>query len=206
MANLRGVGGMKQLDLIATYKPSQLTKSKDDPNKTNGVFLTVQVDQSTMSKADAEAGKADSNPYIESHKEKGDKGEYTSHNVWYSSNQLAAMEAAGNMVTQKDGSVSIAFKADVQKVKDGKTDTSRLIVLTPKDVSKAKNDEEKAKIEKYNEAHPMGASSNTKFNTKSLEKQAAITAIAKDVRAKERENMVEPEVAVEAEAAVEAEM
>lgn len=199
MANLRGVGGMKQLNLIASWKDSQVTKADGGKGPVNGAFLTIEKDQSLFTQKAAKEGKCDTNPYLESHKETGKTGnEYTSHNVWYSQSQIDSMTKAGTVVKTADGRNAVAFKADVQqsKSKDGE---KRVIVLTPKDVSKAKTAEDKAKAEKYNEAHPFGPSDNTKFNAKSLEKQEKITKLAK-------ENRPVKEVAVEAEAQAENEV
>lgn len=199
MANLRGPGGMKQLNLIASWKDSQVTRADKGKGDINGAFLTIEKDQSMMTQKAAKEGKADTNPYIESHTEKGPNGEYTSHNVWYSQSQIDAMTAAGKSAKQADGRNAIAFKADVQK-SAGKNGTSRIIVLTPKDVSKAKNDDESAKIEKYNEMHPLGASDNTKFGPKTLEKQEKITALAKENRpVRETAKEAEAEKAADAE-------
>jgi len=198
MANLRGPGGMKQLNLIASWKDSQRSMSKDEPTKMTGAFLTIEKDQSTMTQKAAKEGLADTNPFIESHNVESDKGTYTSHNVWYSERQMATMMEAGQMAKQTDGRNAVAFKGDVQKSKSEKTGESCMIVLTSKDPSKAKNDVEKAQIAKYNEAHPMGPSDNTKFDTKSLEKQAKITALAKENRPKEADKVVEMEHANEA--------
>lgn len=199
MANLRGVGGMKQRNLIASFADAQVTK-KD--GKVTGAYLTVELDQSTMTQKDAKAGKADTNPYIESHAAKGKDGqEFVSHNVWYSQSQIDAMQNAGKSVVQSDGRTAIAFKADVQKSKDGKTGETRMIVLTPKDPAKAKDAEERAKIEKYNEMHPIGASDNTKFGKDSLAKQEKITTLAKENRPAKEAPGAEMQAEQQAEAA-----
>lgn len=197
MANLRGVGGMKQLNLIASWKDSQVTE-KD--GKVTGAYLTVEKDQTMISQKDAKAGKADTNPYLESHEAEGTNGKYTSHNVWYSQSQIDAMKSIGAFAKQEDDRNAVAFKADVQKSKNEKTGESRIIVLTPKDASKAATPEDKAKIEKYNEAHPFGPSDNKKFDGKSLVKQEKITAIAKANRpVRDVSASVENEKAAEAE-------
>lgn len=173
MANLRGSGAFSQRNLIASYSDKQIT-TQDGQAK--GAFVTIELDQSTMTQKDAKAGKADTNPYIESHKTQGPNGDYTSHNVWYSKSQIDAMESAGKSVKQEDGRNAIAFKGDIQKSGD------KLIVLTPKDLDKAKDDTERAKMEKYNEAHKLNESDNKAFNSKSLAKQEKITALAKENR------------------------
>lgn len=198
MANLRGPGGMKQLNLIASFKDNQVTKDKE--GNITGAYLTVQKDQSTLTQKAAKEGKADPNPYIESHEAEGKDGnKYVSHNVWYSQSQIDAMQNAGKSVVQADGRTAIAFKADVQKSKDPQSDVTRMIVLTPKDPAKAKDDAEKAKIDKYNEMHPMGASDNKKFDAKALERQEKITALAKENRPS-RETSAEVEAQAEAQA------
>lgn len=174
---------MKQLNLIASWKDSQQSMAKDDPTKVSGAFLTIEKDQSMFDPKDAKDGKADPNPYLESHKVKGDRGEFTSHTVWYSKSQMDMMMNAGQTVKQADGRNAIAFKADVQKSTDPKTKVSRMIVLTPKDPAKAQGDKaELAKIEKYNDMHPMGPSDNQAFDENTLAKQAGITKIAKESR------------------------
>lgn len=200
MANLKGTGAMNQRDLIVSYQESQLYTN--DKGRTTA-FLTVQLDQSTMTQKDAKAGKADSNPYLNSNSVEGKDGDtFVSHTVPYTKGQLDTIEAAGTKVVQKDGTIAIAIKANIQVM--GATGSKREpIIMLPKDENRAKDETELAKIKAYNEKNPVGKSGNTKFGVDSLAKQAKITGLAKAARVAELEALKAPEAT--AEKAVEAE-
>lgn len=213
MAQLTGIGGMKGKNLIASFTDNQITKNEKGVR--TGAFVTVQVDQSTMTQKAAKEGKADTNPYLESHTVEGkrDGGTYVSHTVWYSDRQLQQMQDAGKSVDQKDGTHAIAFKGNVQKAKDSKTGESRMIVVTQKQIPANATPEQKAKLEKQNEQNALQASDfAAKFGPDSLAKQAKITSLAKQARDKAKaaeksaEKMAEAEQAQAEAAATEPEV
>lgn len=180
MANLKGVGGASQRNLIASYKDSQVTE-KD--GKVTGAFLTVEIDQSVMTQKAAKEGKADTNPYLASKETVGKDGTtYVSHTEWYSQGQIDAMRAAGDEAKQEDGRTAIAFKSDIAIYKATDERPTRVLAVIPKDLSKAKDDAEFAKMQAYNEKHPIGKSDNKKFGPKTLASQEKITGLAKASR------------------------
>lgn len=200
MAILRGPGAMKQLPLIAVWSDKQVTRGNDGKD-VNGAYLDIQLDQSTLLKKDIEAGKAQTNPHIESHKTMANDREFTSHTVWYSKQQLDAMQSAGKTVKQSDGRMACAFTADVTPKVNESTKAKRMIVLLPKDPEKAKTPKDKARIDAYNAAHPVGPSSNTRFNAGSVAKQEKVTAQARALRdSKTASKQAEAQASVEAEA------
>ena len=167
-------GGSKQRNLIAVYQDSQVMKDKEGNVK--GAFLDIQIDQRDKTKADLKAGKIDTNPSLHSESKKGKDGNnFVSHTVFYTKNQL---DQFGPQVKQEDGRTALAFKADITRSKDAKTGKERVVVYTQKDPALAKNDADKAKIEAYNEQHPVGPSDRG-INAKSMARQERITAEAK---------------------------
>lgn len=208
MANLKGPGGMSQLNLIASWKDSQVT-TNDKTGEVNGVFLTVQKDQSMLTQKDAKEGKADTNPYLTSEtktfEKDGQQQEYVSHTLWYSKKQWESMTEAGTLVKQDDGTMAVAFKADVHKSTDKETKKSRIVVCTPKDLTKGQTGEALAKDQKYNEDHRMSPSDNKKIDSKLLARQEKITALAKANRpSKEAAMQATAELSVENDVEMEA--
>lgn len=204
MATLKGPGAMKQLPLMAVWSENQVTKGKD--GQVTGCYLDVQVNQSEMTQKDAKAGKADTNPHLESHKAEINGSNIVSHTVWYSKQQMDAMQSVGTTVKQSDGKMACGFTADVMARSNPKDPNAqkRVVVLLPKDPSKAKDAEEAKKIEDYNAAHPVSGASK-KFGPDSLAKQEKITSLAKAARtkAKAAEATAEKSAEVEAEAQAE---
>lgn len=182
MATLRGPGAMKQVPLIAVWSENQITKNKE--GQPTGAYLDVQVNQSGMTQKAAKEGKADSNPHIESHQADIKGQQIVSHTVWYSQQQMEAMQSVGTTVQQENGKYACAFGADLMARSNPKDPSAgkRVVVLLPKDLSKAATPEDAKKIEEYNAAHPVSGAPKG-FNEKSLAKQEKITSIAKSVRA-----------------------
>lgn len=203
MATLRGPGAMKQLPLMAVWSDSQVTKNNE--GKVTGCYLDVQVNQSDMTQKDAKGGKADSNPHLESHNASINGSKIVSHTVWYSQQQMDAMQSVGTTIKQENGKNACAFTADVMARSNPKEPDAqkRVVVLLPKDPSRAKDPEEAKKMEAYNEAHPVSGAPKG-FNEKSLAKQEKITAIAKSVKAAAKSKSAEAAVEKTAETQAEA--
>ena len=110
MKGISGVGGLSNHNLIASYSEKQVIL--DEAGKRKGAFLVVQLDQSNMKKADVEAGKGDSDPYLvhQKNKESG-----TTVSTYYADSQLKAMEDAGKIVPQTNDLTLIAFNGSIKK-------------------------------------------------------------------------------------------
>lgn len=171
MANLRGEGAFKGVNLIVHAPANRVVKNEDGTIK--GRYLDIQVDQSMVSPDKVAEGKkeVDSNPHLASvRKDHPNGGTYVDHKAYYSESQYQAMVAAAKTVEGKqrpkvanleNGDTVLGITADVQK-----NASNQLIVATNK---------------------PMTANhGNSRFGKTILERQAAVTAAAKDVRAARR--------------------
>lgn len=178
MANLRGQGAFKGVNLIV-HAPAKGVVVKN--GKETGRFLDVQVDQSLYSPDKVKSGeiKVDTNPHLASQQvEHPNGGTYVSHRAFYATSQVEAMmAAAGDKKTKQldNGDTAFGIQADVMKNAKG-----QLLVATDK---------------------PMAATKNPRFGKNILEKQATVTAAAKEARAAEIEAAKNaPEAAKEAHA------
>lgn len=213
MANLRGKMGMKQISLLASYKPSQVVYAKDAEGKPTkdvlGVFMNVEKDQSNFTKKGMKEGTQvpDTNPALfsetkEGENEKGEPISYTSHTRWYTKSQLDPIIEAGQMAVQKDGTIAIGFKGDVQVFAKTETEPQRVIALVPKAIKPEMDAAKVASVEKFNKQHPLQAPDH-KITETTLEKQKAVTLYAReqrDAQLKEKEAQAETVVEKEAEA------
>ncbi|MDO4595509.1 MAG: hypothetical protein Q4B30_00820 [Coriobacteriaceae bacterium] len=189
MANLRGEGAFKGVNLIVHAPANRVVKNEDGTIK--GRYLDVQVDQSMVSPDKVAEGKreVDSNPHLASvRKDHPQGGTYVDHKAYYSESQYQAMVAAANTVdpnkkqrpkvaTLENGDTVLGIVADVRK-----NASKQLIVATDK---------------------PMTANhGNSRFGKTVLDRQAAVTAAAKEVRAARRaEKAAELEAQADAQAA-----
>lgn len=181
----------KNISLLAIWSDKHVTRN-GATHEADGAYVDVQVDQSNMTASDARAGKASSNPHIETYPRTDEKYPKMDvlHSVWYSKSQLDAMMAAGETV-KSSGKNVCAFTANIGRVasKDGKK--GRTIVLLPKDPSKASNEDERRKIDAYNSRNPVGKSANERVDEGILERQDRVTAytamVEKNRAAKERQ-------------------
>ena len=194
MANLRG----KKLtghNLIVVLDEKKKLPEKD--GKSAGEFVRVMLDQSTVGKKGIESGEFDSNPDLVSKTVTGKDGnQFVSHDAVYFNNQIEAMKSAGKVVELGDGKTIIGLHADLTFDKD-----RNIKVKTPKDLSAAKDAEQKAKWEEENSKMNFGKTTNKKFGKNTLDNQLkaieAIRAYNKAQRAKEGMVEVEtPEVPV----------
>lgn len=165
MANLRGKGAFEDVSLIVKLPAKGTLPGKD--SKQSARFLEIQVDQSLKNPAKVASGesKADSNPYLVSYNKTNPQtnSAYTSHRDKYWESQFESIEkAAGDKaVTLDNGDKLYGITASLTKNAHG-----NLIVDTNKS---------------------MGPTKNPRFGANVLDKQAAVTKAAKEVRAKERE-------------------
>ena len=156
----------------------------DKDGAIKGRYLDVQVDQSLKNADKVKDGKspADSNPHLASYsKDHPNGGTYVDHRIYYSESQYQKMvEAAGKKAaTLENGDTVLGITADVRKNAQG-----QLIVATDKD---------------------MTATKNPHFGKTVLNKQASVTAAAKEHRTAVREAQAEAQAQAEAEAQNEAE-
>lgn len=182
MANLHGQGAFKGVNLIVHAPVKSVVRKEDGSIK--GRFLDVQVDQSLKNADKIREGKseADSNPHLASFNTEHPKGgTYVDHRIYYTESQFQKMaEAAGKKsASLENGDTVLGIMADIRKNANG-----QLIVATDKD---------------------MTATKNPRFGKTVLERQATVTAAAKDVRsqrlaAKEAEAQAQAEAQTAAEA------
>ena len=184
MATLRGQGAFKGVNLIVHAPAKSVVPDKDKDGAIKGRYLDVQVDQSLKNADKVKDGKspADSNPHLASYsKDHPNGGTYVDHRIYYSESQYQKMvEAAGKKAaTLENGDTVLGITADVRKNAQG-----QLIVATDKD---------------------MTATKNPHFGKTVLDKQAAVTAAAKEHRTAVREAQAEAPAQAQAEAQNEAE-
>ena len=184
MATLRGQGAFKGVNLIVHAPAKSVVPDKDKDGAIKGRYLDVQVDQSLKNADKVKDGKspADSNPHLASYsKDHPNGGTYVDHRIYYSESQYQKMvEAAGKKAaTLENGDTVLGITADVRKNAQG-----LLIVATDKD---------------------MTATKNPHFGKTVLDKQASVTAAAKEHRTAVREAQAEAQAQAEAAAQNEAE-
>ena len=184
MATLRGQGAFKGVNLIVHAPAKSVVPDKDKDGAIKGRYLDVQVDQSLKNADKVKDGKspADSNPHLASYsKDHPNGGTYVDHRIYYSESQYQKMvEAAGKKAaTLENGDTVLGITADVRKNAQG-----QLIVATDKD---------------------MTATKNPHFGKTVLDKQASVTAAAKEHRTAVREAQAEAQAQAQAEARNEAE-
>lgn len=178
MATLRGQGAFKGVNLIVHAPAKSVVPDKDKDGAIKGRYLDVQVDQSLKNADKVKDGKspADSNPHLASYsKDHPNGGTYVDHRIYYSESQYQKMvEAAGKKAaTLENGDTVLGITADVRKNAQG-----QLIVATDKD---------------------MTATKNPHFGKTVLDKQASVTAAAKEHRTAVREAQAEAQAQNEAE-------
>lgn len=179
MATLRGQGAFKGVNLIVHAPAKSVVPDKDKDGAIKGRYLDVQVDQSLKNADKVKDGKspADSNPHLASYsKDHPNGGTYVDHRIYYSESQYQKMvEAAGKKAaTLENGDTVLGITADVRKNAQG-----QLIVATDKD---------------------MTATKNPHFGKTVLDKQAAVTAAAKEHRTAVREAQAEAQAQAQAQA------
>lgn len=184
MATLRGQGAFKGVNLIVHAPAKSVVPDKDKDGAIKGRYLDVQVDQSLKNADKVKDGKspADSNPHLASYsKDHPNGGTYVDHRIYYSESQYQKMvEAAGKKVTTlENGDTVLGITADVRKNVQG-----QLIVATDKG---------------------MTATKNPHFGKTVLDKQASVTAAAREHRTAVREAQAEAQAQAQAEAQNEAE-
>lgn len=177
MATLRGQGAFKGVNLIVHAPAKSVVPDKDKDGAIKGRYLDVQVDQSLKNADKVKDGKspADSNPHLASYsKDHPNGGTYVDHRIYYSESQYQKMvEAAGKKAaTLENGDTVLGITADVRKNAQG-----QLIVATDKD---------------------MTATKNPHFGKTVLDKQASVTAAAKEHRTAVREAQAEAQAEAEA--------
>lgn len=179
MATLRGQGAFKGVNLIVHAPAKSVVPDKDKDGAIKGRYLDVQVDQSLKNADKVKDGtsSADSNPHLASYsKDHPNGGTYVDHRIYYSESQYQKMvEAAGKKAaTLENGDTVLGITADVRKNAQG-----QLIVATDKD---------------------MTATKNPHFGKTVLDKQASVTAAAKEHRTAVREAQAEAQAQAQAEA------
>lgn len=184
MATLKGQGAFKGVNLIVHAPAKSVVPDKDKDGAIKGRYLDVQVDQSLKNADKVKDGKspADSNPHLASYsKDHPNGGTYVDHRIYYSESQYQKMvEAAGKKVTTlENGDTVLGITADVRKNVQG-----QLIVATDKG---------------------MTATKNPHFGKTVLDKQASVTAAAREHRTAVREAQAEAQAQAQAEAQNEAE-
>lgn len=198
MAILRGQGAFTQRDLLVHCAPKSVVYEKDEDGKPTdtikGRYLDIQIDQSKLDPEKVASGKqaADTNPYLCSEKKHfkdpntGNEVDFVSHRTFYSESQYQAMKDAADKKV-----------ATVAEPKGGEGEVLGIVADLGKPNSKSRD-----VIVRTD--RPMSALKHAHFGKNILEKQAAVTMAAKDLRDKQRAD----EKAVEAEdtKAVEAEI
>lgn len=183
MATLRGQGAFKGVNLIVHAPSKSVVYDKSQDGVIKGRFLDVQVDQSLKNADKVKDGQtpADSNPHLASFSKDHPKGgTYVDHRIYYSESQFQKMaEAAGKKTTTlQNGDTVLGITADVRKNAQG-----QLIVATDKD---------------------MAATRNPHFGKTILDKQAAVTAAAKEHRQAQRAAQAEAQAQAENDKGLEA--
>ena len=184
MAKFEGKGSMTQRNLVAMWRDENLTRNDD--GKVTGAWIDVQLAQPDKC-PDYYGGDynqavdaivrddAQKDPSINVRSKK-DGGTYVKP-VWYSRSQIRQMAAAngGKLFEQADdkGTVYAAsFKGNVAPLKDMRTGKTNMVVLMAKDPSRAKDDTEREKIEKYNVHNKLGPSDFGKADEVFLKRQS----------------------------------
>lgn len=192
MVRFEGKGSMTQRNLVAIWRDENLTRGED--GKATGAWIDVQMAQpdkcadyygGDVNKACEAIARDDAqrDPSINVRLKK-DGSTYTKP-VWYSRAQMRQMAAAngGKLFEQVDdkGTVYAAsFKASVAPLRDKRTGRTNMVVLMPKDPSRAKDDVGRAKIEKYNARNKIGPSDFGKANEVFLKRQQAASELIAD--------------------------
>lgn len=143
MANIRGQGGAAQRNLVGNLKfiPNLdkqgnpvMTKLEDGTEKQTGKYLCdFQLDLRD------ERAKGETNAHLNSHRftvpgKTGADGKpetRVAHGEFYSESQVKAILEAGDSIQNKDGTITVAFKADLM-AKDG-----NVVVRTDKPINKS---------------------------------------------------------------------
>lgn len=148
---------------------------KDSQVKGPVVYATAQIDQSHVTQKSVKEGKTkvDTNPYLVSVEKENNGQQFVDHTFKYSAKQIEAMKDAGQFES-KDGMNAITVKASLMPVAQGKG----LMINTAK---------------------PMGPSDNKWTPIYALNKQAKLTAVAKEHAKLERESTKSANVEAQAE-------
>lgn len=202
MANFSGKGNATQRDMLATV----LARNE------KGVFLDVQLDQSqgpTTKKAveaDVKDGKLQSNAHLVNERVAKDGKEFVGHGMWYSNDQFNAMLGDGAMHKDpKTGKEFFGFKGNIGYSAPDKEGKTQPMVRCPKGIPEGATPEQVEKINKYNEANPLGPSSH-EITDKTLSDHMRRTSYAHKLISEQRAAAKQadgPEVQQQAEAQVE---
>lgn len=167
MAMLKGKGAMTQRDLVGVWRESDVTY--DSNGKMTGAYIDMQLSQCNMSpdvigqsamQVAFDNGEVQRVPSINT--VLNEHGEQEPKRVWYSTSQIDRMAKAspGGCVSQCRFDEleynGVCVKANIAPLKNLRTGERNVVALLPKDPGKAKTDEERAKIEKYNERNGFG--------------------------------------------------
>ncbi|MBD5584294.1 MAG: hypothetical protein HDQ88_04375 [Clostridia bacterium] len=167
MAVLKGKGAMTQRDLVGIWRESDVTY--DSNGNMMGAYIDMQLSQCNLSPDvigqaamqvafdNGEVQRVPSiNTVLDEHGEQEPKG------VWYSKSQIGKMaeSSPGGCVSQcrfdESDYMGVCVRANIAPLKNLRTGERNMVVLLPKDPGKASTDEERTKIEKYNERNGFG--------------------------------------------------
>lgn len=169
----------KNQPLIAVWDLKDVRRNKDGTVK--GAYVDMQVDQSTLSVAQAKAGRGFASPSV--HYAYSKNPEQKPNKVFYTKRQLDDILSVGS-VANAGSKTGVSFTGNVFTRTNSATGKQTSWVLTPKDPQSAKNKEELDNIEWYNAENKLGESQHGNFTPELLKKHFMNTRTVREVQAK----------------------
>lgn len=169
----------KNQPLIAVWDLKDVRRNKDGTVK--GAYVDMQVDQSTLSVAQAKAGRGFASPSV--HYAYSKNPEQRPNKVFYTKRQLDDILSVGS-VANAGSKTGVSFTGNVFTRTNSATGKQTSWVLTPKDPKSAKTKEELDNIEWYNAENKLGESQHGNFTLELLKKHFMNTRTVREVQAK----------------------